>query len=166
MLSFFIILILIGALIRGAHRGFLRQLIFSVGSLVVFFVAWHYNDPLSHSVAKVLDIFSRQNFMADQMTRAISFGLIFILGQLLRSWLARASKAITWIPVIRQTNALAGGLLNLILVYCVIFIFLWIGNFLPYDNIHQLIANSPVASWITQQTPLLTETFIHRIFGS
>ncbi|MFD1672412.1 CvpA family protein [Agrilactobacillus yilanensis] len=163
MLSFLIIIFLIAAFGRGWHQGFTKQLIISLGGLAVFFIAWRYNDTLSQSIGRFITTFNN-NYTVNHINNIISFYLIIIVGNILIFSLAKASRTITWLPVIKQTNALAGGLLALLFAYIGIFIILWTFTLLPFDNLHNLVTNSQLAQWITQQTPLLTERLIESLF--
>lgn len=164
MLSFLIIVFLISAFGRGWHLGFTRQLILTIGGLIVFFIAWRYNADLSRVIGQMLTTF-KPTYTTSHLTNILSFYILILIGNLMIFALAKASKAVTWLPVIKQTNALAGALLSTLLAYFVIFILLWTFSILPFQNLNTLVAQSQVAQWITQQTPLLTENLIDHLFG-
>ncbi|MCD2255506.1 CvpA family protein [Lactobacillus sp. CC-MHH1034] len=164
ILSIFLILLLIGAFFHGYHRGFIKQLIYTLGGLLVFLIAYRYNTDFSQGIANFFQIFN-PNFIVTYVTHIISFYFILAVGNFLIIWLARASKAITWLPVVHQTNGLAGGLLALVLGYFGLFIVLWTLTLLPLTTMHQVLQQSSVAQWIVHQTPLLTEQLIQQILG-
>lgn len=163
ILSFLIIAILIAAFAHGYRRGFLKQLIFTLGNLVVLFIAWRYNAAFATGIGSFLGLFS-STFVTNYVTHIFSFYLILFVGHLFIFWLAKASKVITWIPIIHQSNGLAGGILALLFMYFGLFIALWTLQILPVDSFHQLVANSPLAQWITTETPILTKNLIQNLF--
>lgn len=164
MLSFLIIIVLLLAFGKGWRLGFTRQLILAIGSLAVFFIAWRYNADLSRVLGQVITTF-KSNYTTSHFTNILSFYILIFIGNAVIFALAKASKAVTWLPVIKQTNALAGALLATLLSYVAIFIVLWTFAILPFQNLNTFVAHSEVAQWITQQTPLLTERLIDQLFG-
>jgi len=61
------------------------------------------------------------------------------------------------LPVIHQVNSLAGGLINLVIRYVVIFLTLNLLILLPIQGFQNSYQASPVAQWIVKQTPVLSK---------
>ena len=61
------------------------------------------------------------------------------------------------IPVLKQLNIWAGGMLGFIEVYLITFILLFIAALLPIESIQGSLTDSILAEFIIKQTPILSQ---------
>jgi len=69
---------------------------------------------------------------------------------------------ITWLPVIKQVNSVAGAVVAFVLNYIGLFIVLTVLNFIPNTAIQHQISQSSVAQVIIDKTPVLTSQLLQK----
>lgn len=175
IISMAILLILAGCWFNGRKRGLVALLI----STATYFIGWlvarmgakplglflsnilpsigeHELSPTGSPLSRMLTISSNQFFY-----NGIAFFIIFYGITFLSRWLLKRVKFLKHIPVLGTVNGWAGGLLDVLIGYLIIFMVLMIFQLWPAAWWQDQLANSGLAQWIILKTPLLAENAIH-----
>jgi uncharacterized membrane protein required for colicin V production len=168
MLDLAILIILLIGFFVGLKRGFILQLIHLTGFIIAFIVATIYYDNLApkltlwvpypnlSSDAPLQFIFKSEN-VEDAYYRAIAFAAIFFAVKIFLQIIGAMLDFIAHIPVLKQLNIWAGGILGFIEAYLLIFILLYIAALLPIDFIQTPIKDSSIAKLIIDHTPIFSK---------
>lgn len=169
LLSLGIVLILWFGFHRGYRRGLVLQVLTTVGYLLVWLVARLGAQPLASGLGQFVGDLSL-NHSASVVTASqsssfflngIAFSAILTVGYFVVRRVSYALNKVTWLPVIHQVNSLAGGLINLVIRYIIIFLLLNLLILLPIKGFQQSYQASPVAQWIVKQTPVLSKNLVN-----
>ncbi|WP_412989276.1 CvpA family protein [Pediococcus siamensis] len=152
LLSIIILVLLLWKFISGLHKGLVVELLYTLGYFIVFIFAKIFCNPLASFLSTSFS--QGQSSTANTaVMSSVSFVILMAIGWLLIRLIARWSRLITWIPVIKQVNSLAGGIVSLIIAYFVIFILLSVSQFFPNDAYQVQLADSQVAQFMIKKTP-------------
>lgn len=168
MLDLAVLIILIFGLLVGLRRGFILQLIHLTGFIIAFIVAYLYYNQLAPKLTlwipyPNLDMNSTYSLLfenanlEDAYYRAIAFVVIFFAVKILLQIIGSMLDFIAQIPILKQLNRWAGGVLGFIEVYLIMFIILFIAALLPIESIQVSLTNSILAEFIVKQTPILSQ---------
>lgn len=169
LLSLIILIILIFGFRRGYRRGLVLQVLNTIGYIVVWVAARFLAKPLATGIGQFIGNLSL-NSSASAVTAAqsssfflngLAFSAILTVGFFIVHRIAYGVNKVTWLPVIYQVNSLAGGLINLVIRYVVIFLILNLMILLPVKGFQDSYQASPVAQWIVKQTPVLSKQVYH-----
>lgn len=164
ILTLLVILLLFAAWRRGWRRGLVKEILFTLGNAAIFLIALYYDSPLGNQLLT----WSRQGDPSDPMAafvaQSLAFTLILFVGHWLIRALAQASQIITWLPVIKQTNQLAGALIALVLTYLMIYLGLTLLNMIQPTWFITQYQHSQLAQFILTKTPLMGQTIINELF--
>ncbi|GAB6092409.1 CvpA family protein [Furfurilactobacillus curtus] len=165
ILSLIVIFLLLSALGRGYRRGFVAELVSTIGYLVVLIVAKILTPSVSAMIQTWLPT-NHQHSVNDQLlstqvnhfwASGIAFWGLLIVGFVLLHFVMRSLNLFTHLPVIHGINAFAGAIIAGCLMYGLIFFGLAVASVWPSAWLHQQIATAPICQWILHQTPLLSE---------
>jgi uncharacterized membrane protein required for colicin V production len=169
MLDLAILLILgIGFLI-GLKRGFILQIVHLTGFIAAFIVSYLYFDDLAPKLklwvpypelsegSMMSLIFSSEN-LETAYYRAIAFAMLFFGTKIFMQILGSMLDFLAHLPILKQVNSWAGGLLGFVEVYLITFILLYIGALLPVEMIQSHLQDSFMAMTIVQHTPIFSGT--------
>lgn len=169
MLTIGILLLLFIAFYGGARRGLTMQLAYTAGYFITFIVARSNYQALAPKLELLIPypavtqdsqmVFFDQTISLelDQAFYAgVAFLLILLAGWLITRFIAVFLKKLTYIPILKQFDWLAGGALSFIVVYVGIFLVLTIASFIPVEAIQGQFAASGVARGIVENTPILS----------
>lgn len=174
ILTVIILAILIAAGLRGYRQGFVALML----SLVIYFAAWLMASWGANGFGSFLmQIFPQigsnnaQTTLTSNLTLAtnqlfyhgIAFLILFLIVNALGRWLIRRFHWVNRIPLIGWANQWAGGIVNLVIAYLIIFILLVIFQVLPIEVWQNQLTASGLAQWIIHQTPFLTQWFFNWI---
>ena len=182
MLSLLIILFLLIAFFSGAKRGFALQVVYTVGYLLSFLVAQYFYKQLADHLelyipypavtptSKLVFFDQTISFSLDQAFYAgIAFLLILMAGWLITRFVGIFAHSQTYLPVLKQVDWLAGGLLSVVVTFVMIFLLLSLLSFVPADFIQNQFKNSGLARYIVENTPILTnkiyDLWVTRVIG-
>lgn len=170
MLTLIIFLILAMGFYSGAKRGLVLQIIYTVGYFIAYLVAKsNYKALASHlellipypsptAETKLLFFDQKLTLDLDQaFYGAIAFLIILFAGWLVVRFLAIFVHGLTFVPILKESNWLAGGLLSFIVLYIGIFLVLSTLAMLPVDAVQNQFKNSGFARFIVENTPILTK---------
>lgn len=167
MILTIIILLLLGtALFRGFHRGFVIEMLRLIGTVGVLIFARLLYQPLGTTIASILTTLHlvTTSTVSTLVINMVAFFILTSLGWAVIRMLARISRSVTWIPVIKQVNSLAGGVVAFLISYLVIFVVLSLANLFNTTFIQTQMAASPVATFIVKETPGLTSNALSNVF--
>lgn len=166
ILSIIIAILLFITIIRGYRRGLIKELLFTIGTFFIFLLGLYYDSPLGDWLLTTTKQGDPTDPFAHFVAQSIAFALILIVGRLIISWIARLSRAITWLPVIKQANGLAGAILALLINYLIIFLALAILNVIQPNWFVEQYNNSVIAQFIIGKTPLVGQNIINWLFNT
>lgn len=157
-----ILFLLIMALIRGFHRGLVIEILHLVGTIAVLIFARLLYQPLGTTITTILTSLHLINVstVSTLVINLIAFFILTSLGWAVVRMLAGISRGITWLPVIKQVNSLAGGAVAFVISYLVIFVGLSLANLFNTPFIQTQMTNSPLATFIVKKTPGLTSQYL------
>ncbi|WP_207695144.1 colicin V production family protein [Enterococcus sp. DIV0212c] len=174
MLTLLILLLLAIGFYTGAKRGLVLQILYTFGYLCSYFIAKaYYKDLASHlelyipypsPTAETKLVFFKQELTLDldqAFYGAVAFLLILVAGWLVVRFLAIFAHGLVFIPVLKQANGLAGGLISLVVIYVGIFLVLSMLSMLPMDSVQNQFKNSGLAQFIVKDTPIFSKQIYH-----
>jgi len=150
---------------RGYRRGLVLQILNTIGYIIVWLAARFGAKPLAAGIGQFVGNLSLNSSVsavtASQSSgfflNGIAFSAILTVGFFITHRIAYTLNKVTWLPVIHQVNSLAGGLINLVIRYVVIFLILNLIILLPSTGLQKSYQASPVAQFIVKQTPVLSK---------
>jgi uncharacterized membrane protein required for colicin V production len=160
-----ILLLLVSAIFRGFHRGFVIEMLHLIGTVVVLLFARLLYQPVGAAISNLLTGLNliEGSAMSTLIINLIAFFVLISLGWSVIRLLGRVSRSITWLPVIKQVNSVAGGAVSFVITYLVIFVVLSLANLVKTDFIQTQMNNSPLATYIVKQTPGLTSQYLSHL---
>lgn len=168
MLNLAIIIILLIGFIVGFKRGFILQLIHLTSFIISFIIAYVYYEELAPKLTlwvpypqfssnSTMKLFFEQTNLDDVYYRAIAFVIIFFAVKILLHIIGSMLDFVAHLPVLKQLNIWAGGILGLVEVYLILFLLLYIVALLPIDSIQTALNDSVMAKGIVKHTPVFSE---------
>jgi len=168
MLDLAIIIFLIIGFFVGLRRGFILQLVHLTGFIIAYVVATLYYVELASKLTlwipypnfgegTTLKILTDSSNMETAFYRAIAFVIIFFAVKVLFQIIGSMLDFIAHLPVLKQINVFAGGILGFCEVYLIIFILLYIGALIPIELIQSSLDHSILAKAIVNHTPILSQ---------
>ena len=167
MLDLIVLIILgIGFLI-GLKRGFILQLFHLISFFIAFIVAYIYYDKLAPKLtlwvpypnfgsdSPLTTIFENAN-LEDAYYRAIAFVVIFFAVKIVLQIIGSMLDFVAHIPILKQLNTWAGGILGFIEVYLIMFILFFIAALLPIGSIQTALTDSILVELMIKHTPILS----------
>ena len=168
MLDLAVLIILCFGFLMGLRRGFILQLIHLTGFIIASIIAYLYYDQLAPKLTlwvpypnlstnlTLPSVFDNVN-LEDAYYRAIAFVVIFFAVKILLQIIGSMLDFVAQIPVLKQLNIWAGGMLGFIEVYLIMFILLFIAALLPIESIQGSLTDSILAEFMIKQTPILSQ---------
>lgn len=170
MITLFLIIWLALSCYVGARRGFVLQLIYTVGYLISFVVAEScylslskklmlfipYPAPSLETTLALYDstiIFS----MNEAFTAGVSFLFILFIGWLITHFIGIFFYNVTFFAVLKKGNKLGGAILSFCVVYVGVFLLLFVLSMIPVDGIQSYFESSGFARFIVQHTPYFSK---------
>jgi uncharacterized membrane protein required for colicin V production len=168
MLDLAIFIFLIIGFFVGLKRGFILQLVHLIGFIIAYVAANSYYDELAPKLTlwipypnfgnvTSLKILTDNSNMEASFYRAIAFVIIFFAVKVLLQIIGSMLDFVAHLPILRQLNVWAGGLLGFIEVYLVIFILLYISALVPIELLQNGLDDSVMAKAIVNHTPILSQ---------
>lgn len=174
MLTLLIILVLGIGFYTGAKRGLILQIIYTFGYLIVYFIAKsQYKNlasrlelyvPYPSATPDTKLVFFNQviTLELDQaFYGAVAFLLILFVGWLVIRFLAIFAHGLVFVPVLKEANWFAGGLMNFLVVYVGLFLVLSAASMIPIDFIQNQFKSNGFARFIVQNTPIFSKQMYH-----
>ena len=168
MLDLAVLIILCFGFLMGLKRGFILQLIHLTGFMIASIIAYLYYDQLAPKLTLWVPypnistdltlpfVFDNVN-LEDAYYRAIAFVVIFFAVKILLQIIGSMLDFVAQIPVLKQLNIWAGGMLGFIEVYLITFILLFIAALLPIESLQGPLTDSILAEFMIKHTPILSQ---------
>ncbi|MFE8696951.1 CvpA family protein [Cytobacillus sp. FJAT-53684] len=168
MLDLAILIILVFGFFIGLKRGFILQLIHLTGFIIAFIIANMYYEKLAPKLTLWVPYLSFGDRSAFQMLfdqanleeayyRAIAYVVIFIAVKIILQIIGSMLDFVTNLPVLKQLNVWAGGILGFLEVYLIMFILLYIAALVPVEAIQTALNDSFMGKGIIKHTPILSQ---------
>lgn len=168
MLDLAIIIFLIIGFFVGLKRGFILQLVHLIGFIIAYVAANSYYEQLAPKLTlwipypnfgnvSTLKILTDSSNMETAFYRAIAFVIIFFTVKVLMQIIGSMLDFVAHLPVLRQLNVWAGGILGFVEVYLVIFILLYISALVPIEFLQNALDHSMMSKAIVNHTPILSQ---------
>lgn len=168
MLDIALIVLLVLGFFVGLKRGFIMQLFHLIGYIIAYIAANLYYNQLAPKLSlwipypnfgknANLDYFANSTNMEGAFYRAIAFIIIFFAVKILLHMIGSLLNFIAYLPILRQLNIWAGGLLGFSEVYLILFIVLYIAALIPINAIQNPLEHSMMANTIVNHTPILSQ---------
>ncbi|WP_033828242.1 CvpA family protein [Bacillus andreraoultii] len=175
MLSLILLFFLFIGFIVGLKRGFILQVIHLTSFFIAFIIAMMYYKDLALRLtlwipyptigdSETLKLLLGAMNAEEAFYRGISFFLIFIAVKIVLQIIGSMLDFVANIPIIKQLNIWAGGILGFLEVYLIIFLILYIIALFPINNVQTWIDQSAVAKGIIQHTPILSKQIYNMWF--
>jgi uncharacterized membrane protein required for colicin V production len=167
MLDIAILVILIMGFFMGLKRGFIMQLIHLTGYIIAYIAANIYYDELAPKLTlwipypnfgenPTLKLLTGSNNMESAFYRAIAFIIIFFAVKIFLRIIGRMLSFIARLPVLKQLNVWAGGILGFCEVYLIVFILLYMAALIPMGAVQNALSHSMLADAMVKHTPFLS----------
>ncbi|GAK31265.1 colicin V production protein [Weissella oryzae SG25] len=168
VLTFILAIILLLAWRKGYHNGLLRTFIRLIGRVLIWVVALLFAHRLGawlltsfftgttaqYGVTSMPDV--AKDTALQFMTSGIAFGVITMIGYFILRSVENGVNFLNHIPVIGWVNRLLGGLLNIGIIYVLLFFVLQIFQTWQVPWWQNQLTSSDFAQWILTQTPFLS----------
>ena len=168
MLDLAIILLLVFGFFIGLKRGFILQLVHLTGFIIAYIVANLYYEELAPKLllwipypnigpSTPLKLLTNSNNMEEAFYRAVAFVIIFFAVKIVLQIIGSMLDFIAHLPILKQLNVWAGGILGFLEVYLIIFILLYIGALVPMEVLQKPLDDSVMANLIVNHTPVFSQ---------
>lgn len=169
MLTILIIICLGTSFYAGYRRGLMLQLVYGAGYVLSFIVAQNKYKSLGKKLELLVPypaptektslVLFDKNLIFDldkAFYAGFAFVLIVFIGWLLTRFIGILFYHLTFMPIIKQGNDLAGAALNTLLTLVGLTLFLTLFAMLPIDFIQNLFKKSWLARTLVDSTPLIS----------
>lgn len=170
MLTLLILIILAVGFYSGAKRGFVLQILYSVGYLISYMVAKsNYKSLASHlelyipypsATQETKLVFFNQEIVLEldqAFYGAVAFLIILFAGWLIVRFAAIFARGLTFMPILKQADWVAGGVLSMVVLYVGIFLVLNAASMIPVDFIQNQFESSGLARFMIKDTPIFSK---------
>lgn len=165
VLDVIIILLILLSGVVGLKRGFFKEIVMTIGLLLVFIIAFKYKDPLANWMSLHLpffdfgDPFKGISVLNIVLYQAIAFlivaSLLMIVFRIILFVSKIIEKILKWTIILSIPSKLLGMFAGLIEGYIIVFIALFILKQVPNFNI--IMDGSMFADRILKSSPVLTD---------
>ncbi len=163
-----VILFLVISIVLGYKRGFLWQVIKTIGILAVLLLSW----ILAPGFADLIKIFPKNyapfqetplaDVFYDKINVLVWFLIIFIIGLIVIAIIKPLFKVVLEFPIIKQFNSLLGAFFALIPAFIIIIIMTFLLNTAIFTNGKDIVDNSVLkyTDTVTEKiTSILSKSF-------
>jgi uncharacterized membrane protein required for colicin V production len=168
MLDLAVLAILVIGFFVGLKRGFILQSIHLIGFIAAFIVAYVYYEQLAPKLTLwipypnfgdngTFNLILENDNLEAAYYRAIAFAAIFFAVKILLQIIGSMLDFVSNLPILRQLNIWAGGILGFVEVYLIMFIILYIAALLPIQAIQDPLNDSILAENIIKNTPVFSQ---------
>lgn len=170
MITLFLIIWLALSCYVGARRGFVLQLIYTIGYLISFVIAESSYLSLSRKLmlfipypAPTLEtklvLYNSSIVLSldESFTAGISFLIVLLIGWLITHFIGIFFYNVTFFAVLKKGNKLGGALLSFCVVYVGVFLLLFVLSMIPLAGIQGYFESSGFARFIVERTPYFSK---------
>ncbi|WP_426272209.1 CvpA family protein [Exiguobacterium sp. R-17] len=178
MISIVILLLLALGVMTGVRRGVVLQAGHLLSLIISFIVALSFYEELATKFRLWVPYPSTLDDAGIDLTmfaipssarldevfyKAFWFVVLFFGTKIILSILLSMFDSLTNVPILKQVKGLLGGVFGFIEMYIFIFLLLFLAAFVPIQSIQDAIADSSLASFIIQHTPLLANWLMDQV---
>ncbi|MFC4321018.1 CvpA family protein [Litchfieldia salsa] len=167
MLNILLLIILVMGFLIGLKRGFILQIVHLAGFIVAFIVAYLYSGDLAPKLTlwipypelsgvQPLEFLMENTDLESAYYHSIAFAILFFITKILMQIFGSMLDFLAQLPILKQVNGWAGGVLGFVEVYLILFILLYIGALMPVEAVQASISESSMAKAIVQHTPIFS----------
>lgn len=179
MLTLIIVILLLIGFYTGVRRGLVLQLAHITGYIISFFVAKEYYLAVANQLEMLIPY--PQPGPGEQMLfyneiqilnldiafyNAVAFLLLLAVGWFVTRLLGSMLNSLTFVPLVREVNAIGGGIGGFLMQYAGIFFLLTFLSLIPLDFLQEQLSGSPLAQWIITNTPYLSQAIYNWWLGT
>lgn len=168
MLDIALLVLLIIGFFTGLRRGLIMQLLHLTGDIIAYFAAYTYCNQLASKLAMwipypnfggnaSLKLLTGSPNLEAAFYHWLAFIIIFVIVKIILRFIARTLHTIAQLPILKQLNIWAGGILGFCEVYLILFILLYIAALIPSAAIQNTLDHSMLAGAIVNHTPVLSQ---------
>ncbi|MFZ2353181.1 CvpA family protein [Paucilactobacillus nenjiangensis] len=176
ILSIAVLVILVLNFSIGRKRGLIYMILRAISFVVAIIAAKAVAQFVGTHLADLFPVFDATTTNSGSALNSgnadtffyngIAFVIAFLIVMRIVRWLIMRLNLVSKVPVIHQVNALAGGLINLLLSYVVIFILLTVFQVFPNEWWQAQLNTSGMCQWIINDTPMLSQQVVYWLSGS
>lgn len=178
MISLVILLFLALGTMTGVRRGVVLQAGHLLSLIISFIVALSFYDELAEKFKLWIPYPSTLDDAGIDLTmfsipssvgldevfyKVFWFIVLFFATKIVLSIIIAMFDSLTNIPVLKQVKGLLGGVFGFIEMYIFIFLVLFLAAFAPVQSIQDAIADSSLASFMIQHTPVLADWLMQKV---
>lgn len=159
-----VIVLYLFCLFRGAKRGFLLQIIGSIGTVASFLVAWRYcgfagtyYDLWPKDITPFSEIPSLSDALYDHLNEVAWFIVLFIVIRLLFLLLEKLCAGLSEVPVIRELSGLLGGLFGVVSATVWVLLFSTVLNLPFFVHGHDMVERTLIGTVSHGTSELVTQ---------
>lgn len=160
-----IILLLIMGAIVGAKRGFFKQTVMFVGTIIVLILAYLLKNPVAnifYNIFPFIDLGGNENFILNILFyEAIAFFLVaailFAILNILIKFTSIFEKILKLTIILGIPSKILGAIVGIMQYFVIIFLVIYFLN-LPLFNLN-LTNNSNISNIVLNKTPILSNVF-------
>lgn len=167
MLDLILLGLLVLGILRGLKRGLILQLFHFMGFFIAFFVAVYFYDNLAGHLEMLIPyprvltedwaFFSESLSLENAYYNMIAFAMLFFVIKIAMSVISSMLDFVAELPVLNIVNGLLGAVFGFVEQYLVLFIIVFVASLLPITMIQNLLADSSIARYMIEQTPVFSE---------
>ncbi|QDP40809.1 CvpA family protein [Radiobacillus deserti] len=168
MMDILLLGILILGIFVGLRRGFILQLLHVLGFIISFIIAVLYYDELSPKLTLWIPypelptdstwaIFLDSLPLENAFYNAVSFAILFFGSKIVLQIVANMLDFVASLPILNTLNGWLGAVLGFIETYVLLFVLLYIAALVPIDFVQKSIADSGIATFMIEHTPILSK---------
>lgn len=157
ILTWIILLVLIGGFFIGLRRGLVFQVVGLTGFIIALAAASLYSNTLAPYLGWIPSPGSMNGITEDFYYQAIAFILLFIGVRILWNILGSSLDFLASLPLLNIVNRWLGGAFGIVKVYIAVFLLLNLVAFVPNATAQETVSDSTLAQTIVQDTPVLSE---------
>ncbi|WP_339060000.1 CvpA family protein [Tepidibacillus marianensis] len=167
VLDIIIIVILLGAIMRGYRIGFIRQIVHLFGYFVAFFIAYRFSNEIVPWIKNVVPaptfqqssmrMFSETFQLQTMFYHAIAFFILFMLVNIVLQIGGGILHQVASLPGLAIVNQTLGATIGFIQTFLILIILLNIVSVMPSPNIIRWIDGSLFAHYFYDWTPMITK---------
>jgi uncharacterized membrane protein required for colicin V production len=168
MVTIAILFFLVIGFFVGLKRGLILQVLHLTSFIIAFVVAAVYYKDIAPKLEMWIPypqlsedtpwaIFLDTLPLEGAYYNAIAFGALFFVTKIILQILATMLDFVANLPLLGIVNSWLGAIFGLIEVYLIIFVILYIIALAPVPQIQEWLDHSSLATYIVDQTPVLSE---------
>lgn len=166
MIDLILLLLLIFGILRGIKRGLIVQAFHFVSFLIAFFVASRFYESFAGMLEMYIPyppldgetwaFFEATFNLETAYYSMIAFVVLFFITKIILSIITAMLDFVAELPLLNLVNKGLGALFGFFEQYLVLFIIVFVISLLPVAQIQSLIADSNIARFMIEQTPIFS----------